>query len=47
MMTEPGDRQRETQPVSCNVSMKFNFTMGTLAIAAAIGIGYLLWNWLR
>ena len=45
-MTEPGDRQRETPLASCNVSTKFNFTVGTLAIVAAIGIGYLLWNWL-
>ena len=36
-MKEMGDRQQ----TSCNVSSTFNFTVGGLAIVAALLIGYL------
>jgi hypothetical protein len=35
-----GDGQR-----GCNVSSRFNFTVGGLAITAAVVIGYLIAHW--
>ena len=36
---------RTDKPVSsCNVSSTFNFTVGALAIAAALAIGYLAYR---
>jgi hypothetical protein len=31
----------------CNTSMKFSFTVGALAIVAAIALGYLALRWLK
>jgi len=31
----------------CNVSMKLNFTIGALAMAAAALAGYLAWHWIH
>lgn len=40
--------ERENQPASsCNVSQKLNFTIGAVAIGAAIVLGYSIWQWLR
>jgi hypothetical protein len=44
---EQRNQRPETPEPSCNVNSTFNFTVGALAIAAAIVIGYLVWHWLQ
>ncbi len=48
MKTETNDVGGKLQP-NCNVNSTFNFTVGGLAIAAALVIGYLayVFSWFR
>jgi hypothetical protein len=39
-----GSRQTNDQPSNCNVSMRFNFTIGAIALLAAVLIGYFLFG---
>jgi hypothetical protein len=43
--TEPGStRQDEQQPANCNVSMRFNFAVGAVALILAALIGLYVWR---
>ena len=37
----------EPSAPGCNVSTTFNFTVGAVAIVAAIVLGYVVWHWLH
>ena len=41
------ERENPRGVASCNVSSRLNFTIGAVAIVAAIVIGYWAWHWLR
>jgi hypothetical protein len=43
---ERESQQAGTPAASCNVSSTLNFTIGALALVAAIVIAYFLWRWL-
>lgn len=46
-MAESKNRSKGRGAMGCNVSSTLNFTIGVLAIAAAVAIAWLLWRWLR
>jgi hypothetical protein len=46
-MTESENRNKGRGAMGCNVSSTLNFTIGVLAIVAAVVIAWLLWRWLR
>ena len=45
-MRQETDDSRQMGGSSCNVNSTFNFTMGGLALVAAVVIGYFIWQWL-
>ena len=43
-MMQQGNRRRDGDAASCNVSSRFNFAMGAVAIVAAVAIAYSIWR---
>jgi hypothetical protein len=46
-MQEPGSEVRPDSEPSCNVSSTLNFTIGAVAIVAAVAIGWLILRMVR